>query len=562
MMTSYSGGMTRRGFLRAGAAGMAALGIPWRVTHATPRYIPLTPATLRLSPNAFAPEMPQGEALRRLALAAMDAAKSAGAEFADVRVGVQRDIVVSPLPYPTQLTVDVSYGVRARVAGTWGFQHGSVMTADAIASAARGAVTAARRNAQTNQRLGTRTMSALAPTPVVTGEWRSPYQIDPFTVPLDDYLRVIGARVETTARVHRNHPISGSMLGWNAETRVFASTDGSLVTQEVMRGWPSMHGFASLPDHPTDDVHVDLAIPELLCGGFELVLRPNWIETVRVGMETAIRLRELPIRPFLDVGKFPMVFDGISFANLVGMTASPALDGDRLTGLETDASGTTFLTPPLDILGASTPQFSPLITARVDRSLPYANATQWDDEGVAPQPYTLIDRGHVVDYHTTRETAPLLAEWYAKHGRPLRAHGVAVSRTAASVPACTSGHLQVMPASGPASLDALAREIQHGFILRGANGEAEAGLTLATLSGTALEVRGGTIVARCDDVSTQIATKTVLKDKLLALGDERTSRTATVWEEKGMPWESIPQPVTAPAALCKDIDVVTWSIRS
>jgi len=500
----------------------------------------------------------------------MEAAKAAGAEFADIRVGIARSVAVWP-PWPPAMSFTVGYGIRARVHGTWGFQHGSVLTTDAVTTAARGAVAGAARYAATNRRLAAHASAStrrpfltdLAPTPVVTGEWSVPFEIDPFAVSLDDYYRVIGTLANTTARVHRNGNIRCLGLGWEDETRIFASTDGSLVTQYTLRDMQETKGGTNLPDDLGGGVKIDLPTRDLPTRGFELALRQDTVDYLLTGMEEAVRLRELPFRPFDDLGRYPIVFDGASFANIFGVTASQALDGDRVAGIEADASGTTFLMPPEEILGAANPIFSPLLSARADRSIPSSMAVQWDDEGIVPEPYTIIDHGRVVDYHTTRETAPLLADWYAKHGRPMRAHGGAVAAMVTNVPVGSAGHVHVAPATDALSVYDLARDLNHGFIVRGGHASANAGLDLATMNdGFVLEIKRGQPVARSRLDMLQFATKPILKEKLVALGGSNSIRTAVLGTDKGVPWHRVPSQVSAPAALCKDVDVVSWVLRS
>jgi len=550
--------LTRRDLLARGALALAS--VEWNVPRAAaaPVLIPTSRRARRLSPAAYLPEPLSDELFRTLARAAVDAAAAAGAEFADVRVGMQRQMSVPSLPYSPMASMTVGYGVRVRVRGTWGFQYGSMMTTDAVTSAARSAVVGAVRSAATNERLGRKTMRQLAPVPVVTGEWRSPCEIDPFTIPLDDAYRIVGAISETTAKVHRNHFVGGGSIDWRAETRVFASTDGSLTTQHFMRGGPRLSGATTLPENTMDKVYLDLPGLEETSAGFETVLRPDWIEYLQTGVDEIIRLRELPVRPFLDVGRFPIVFEGASFANIVGNTVNSALDGDRVMGIEADASGTSFLVPPDEILDAATPQFSPLLTVTIDRRLPSTAAVQWDDEGVVPEPYTAIDRGRVVEYHMTRETAPMLAEWYAKHGRPLRLRGTGIAMTPANIPVCGGTRMSVQPASTHARIDDFTKDMMHGFYVRSGWANPEPGLTAGTCgTSTVVEIVRGKPVSRTM-LSLEFVTKTLLKDKLVAIGDATTVRPTLIDTFKGIPYQQVLQLVSAPAAFCKDVDVFAW----
>jgi predicted Zn-dependent protease len=279
------------------------------------------------------------------------------------------------------------------------------------------------------------------------------------------------------------------------------------------------------------------------------------------GLDDAIRLRELPHRAFADVGRFPVVFAGAAFGHLFGNTVNPAVDAERAAGLERSASGTTYLVPVDDVLRAREPQFSPLLTATSGRALPSTAAVGWDDDGVAPESYTIVDHGHVVDYHTTRETAPLLAEWYATHGRTVRAHGTTVATSPTSVPIGGTGHVTVAPTSQRATLDDLSRGMTHGFVMRDSGVTADMGLTGGVIAGGAVEIRNGMPVARVN-LLLQFVTSRVLHKQLDALGDTSTVRTVYNTVTKGIPWQGCPQPISAPAALIKDVDVITWDVTT
>jgi hypothetical protein len=51
-------------------------------------------------------------------------------------------------------------------------------------------------------------------------------------------------------------------------------------------------------------------------------------------------------------------------------------------------------------------------------------------------------------------------------------------------------------------------------------------------------------------------TNAVLKTGLAALGDASTLGTAMASTPKGMPWQQMVHPVTAPAAHCKEVDIL------
>ena len=180
---------------------------------------------------------------------------------------------------------------------------------------------------------------------------------------------------------------------------------------------------------------------------------------------------------------------------------------------------------------------------------------RWDDDGVVPDAYTLIDQGHVVDFHTTRETAPALNAWYARRGSPPRSHGTSVAVTPDALPMGTCGHVFVSPASNVATIDHLIRDIQHGFLMLDVGYDIEPTLTMGDINGWAIEILRGRPVARTG-LRLQMRTKAMFKKQLVALGDASTVRTTTGEFAKGMPWQTVSQTVSAPAALFSNVDVI------
>jgi TldD protein len=513
--------------------------------------IPDTKAARSLSHNAWLPEAPSTEQFRALALVAMDAAKQAGADFADIRIGVQRECGGS------YARMTLGYGIRARVNGTWSFEHGTVLTQDAISTLARTAVVGAKTASTINAQLGQSSQEPFLTVPVVTGEWHVPVEIDPLAVPVDDFFRMQGVFAEPAKAF--GHVQISSALRWLVEARVFASTEGSLVTQSFTRGGPYIGVRAWLPDNPLDGVGFNVLPPDNPSLGFEVMLRTDYTDRIVTKAEEAIRWRELPLKQFDDVGRYPVAFDGSAFAAIVAQTVNLALDGDRLSGNEADASGRSFLQPFSTHPAQLAPEFSELLTITSHRTLPSSTAVQWDDDGIVPTPFTLVEKGTVVDFHTTRETAPRFENWYRQHSHPYTLHGSCVAPTPASLPMCSGGDVHVTPGSkdSVASVLELAQGIDHGFLILGAYVQQAPGLTTGFINSPLIvEVRNSKPVARLFNLRMAFITNTVLKSGLTALGDASTVEMAMASSPKGMPWQDMRHPMSAPAAHCKEVDIL------
>ena len=115
---------------------------------------------------------------KELLMDALNAARSAGAGFADARIGryLQNFVVTREQQIINVVDTDsIGIGVRALVNGTWGFAASRQLTRDGVAAAAREAVAIAKANQVAKDRAVT-----LAPAPSVGDvSWKSAYEIDP-----------------------------------------------------------------------------------------------------------------------------------------------------------------------------------------------------------------------------------------------------------------------------------------------------------------------------------------------------------------------------------------------
>jgi len=539
-------GPTRRDFLTAGA--MAAAG-------ATLGGRRLSAAALRRPTTADAqlPDMLDAAALRTLATRAIDAARSAGATYADVRVSDRQVYATnfSAQAVFSDLNASQAYGVRALVDGVWAFVYGVTPTVDGIAEAARRAVRDARSY---------RTVSAarveLAPAPVVQGEWATPFEIDPFTVPLPQQVDLLGACLQAGARLTG---LTGYYIfEWSRETRVFASTDGSLITQRFRRARPSAM-LASTNYYLGADTFF---VPgfNASSGGYELALQTDLQATVKASASVVQQLVRLPQKQ-LDVGRYEAVFDGASCGGLFGDTFGPAFEAGRVFGDDMNADGDSFLTPPEQVLGV--PAWSRQLDVRADQELPNFTAAKWDDEGVATRAFPLVEKGAVVDYCMTRDSAPALAAWYRKRGVPEGSRGSAIAWSATRPPIGGIGHVTLAPGTARASLADLYRGVKQGILVTNlSRSSADAGLRAATITRAAMfEIKNGQLVSRVRGNVVQCGTEQLWK-RLSTLGDASTMGTFTRNTMHGLPWWAITQNITAPALLVPEISVFNLPAKS
>ena len=175
--------INRRDFLRASAAAAAVAG--GRAVTGDPLA----------SAFATTPPAPRAESfVEDLAMEALNAAKDAGASYADARIGrYRRQGINTRERQVTGVSDSESYGlgVRALVGGSWGFAATSTMTKDGVVAAAKEAARLARA-ARTVQKRPVE----LAPTPAVQGTWKTPITRDPLDVPIEEKVALLLAANE------------------------------------------------------------------------------------------------------------------------------------------------------------------------------------------------------------------------------------------------------------------------------------------------------------------------------------------------------------------------------
>lgn len=527
------------------------------------RILGLTPRQLRLAGSAFLPEPVDAATDQALAQYAMDAARQAGATYADVRIrgeqfmriGLSADDVDGAL----FVGAGRGYGVRVLVDGVWGYAFGATVSKDRLAQAAQSAVLHARRERDAIHPTGSDRDGArvpLAPAEVVRATYESPMEIDPFTVPLRDQIAQLGSYNVIKQRVF-GIALEQSLneYAWQRVTTVFASTDGSLLTQRFVRAWPRVTTMCTGPTGASFDLDVPGLRPTTC--GFEMALDPALPDRIKATGDEAMRWASIPYLD-VDVGRYSVVMSGAATAACASAVLAAALEMDRLSGDEADAAGTSYLAPLAQTFDAVPPPFSPLVTLRATPTRAGVTSVRWDDDGVAPEPYTLIDHGHVLDAQTTRDTAPALAAWYGRRGQPMRSHGCATAETVDQMPVVAARELTILPSTTAATQDDLIGTVSNGLLAMGAGSvSAEPGLSSASRQGMLFVVKRGKVVGRAPNrTELMLRTRRLWNESLVALGDQRSMDVVQSVTHKGMPWHECTQACQAPAALFSNVDFV------
>ncbi|MGQ0714510.1 MAG: TldD/PmbA family protein [Gemmatimonadaceae bacterium] len=484
---------TRREFLTQAAAASAAIGIAGCAPAATPP--PPAPA----APAAAAGGDPT---FKDLAMLALDAAKSAGASYADVRISRNRNQALFTRERRVQNLVDnetFGFGVRVLVDGAWGFAASRELTREEVARVARQAAAQARANRTTLVRPVT-----LAPvTPTPDGSWRSAARIDPFDVPIEEKVELLLAANAAALGVTGARFVSSQMF-FLREEKTLATTDGTYVVQTIFRAQPSLNITAVAPDNSDFQTRQSNDI-QPMGKGYEHVLDAKLVENAPRWAEHAVQ--KLSAKP-VEVGRYDLILHPSHLWLTIHESIAHPTELDRAMGYEANYAGTSFIAPPDKMLG--TLKYGPeFMNVQGDRSQPGSlSAVGWDDEGVRPDEFLIVKNGIFNDYQTTREQAPWLDWWYARQGREPRSHGCSYAQSWADVQFQRMPNVSLLPGEQNLSWEDLIAATDRGIAIVG-----EGSFSIdqqrynAQFGGQVFhEIRGGKIVGMLKDVAYQLRT--------------------------------------------------------
>ena len=433
---------------------------------------------------------------------ALDAAKSAGASYADVRISRNRNQAISTRERRVQNLVDnetFGFGVRVLVEGAWGFAASRDLTRDEVARVARQAVAQARANRTTMLRPVT-----LAPvTPTPDGSWRSPARIDPFDVPIEEKAALLLAANAAALGVSGARFVNSQMF-FLREEKTLATTDGTYVVQTIFRAQPNLTVTAVASDNSDFQTRQSNDI-QPMGKGYEHVLDAKLVENAPRWAEEAVR--KLSAKP-VEVGRYDLILHPSHLWLTIHESIAHPTELDRAMGYEANYAGTSFVAPPEKMLG--TLKYGPeFMNIQGDRSQPGSlSACGWDDEGVRPEEFLIIKNGIFNDYQTTREQAPWLDWWYARQNREPRSHGCSYAQSWADVQFQRMPNVSLLPGEQNHSWDDLIAATDRGIAIIG-----EGSFSIdqqrynAQFGGQVFyEIRGGKIVGMLKDVAYQLRT--------------------------------------------------------
>ncbi|MDQ3698128.1 MAG: TldD/PmbA family protein [Gemmatimonadota bacterium] len=511
---------SRREFLRHTGIAATTLALTGRRAGAQPS-----------APVAGAgPDRDMDGSTKELLMVALDAAKSAGAAYADARIGRYRNNFVVTREQQIVQVVDtdsMGCGIRALVDGTWGFAATRTLTREGVAAAAREAAAIAKAS-----RIARDRAVELAPAEAYpNATWKSSFTKDPWDVPIEQKVSLLLEANAAAMKVPGVKFVNSSMF-FVKEDRSFASSEGSVIAQTIVRSWLPMQITAVAPDF--SDFQTRASVVQPAGRGYEYIEQQNVVENApKWGEEAAQKLKAKPV----EVGRYDLVLHPTHLWLTIHENIGHPTELDRAMGYEANYAGTSFIAPPEKQLGILKygPEF---MNVQGDRTQEGACATiGYDDEGVRPDEFLIVKNGVFNDYQTTREQANWLRDWYGKQGLPVRSHGCSNADNWSSVQFQRMPNVSLLPGEQDIGWDDIIADTDRGIAIIGDGSFSIDQQRYNAQFGGQLfyEIRGGKIVGMLKDVAYQIRTPDFWASMDMIGGRGSYEMGASFFDGKGQP---------------------------
>ena len=382
--------------------------------------------------------------MRDLSQRALDTAVQRGATYADVRVVRRAEESISVKSGRIEAVAfgeSEGFGVRVLVDGAWGFAASSGLTMTEADRVAGDAVRIARASATTLRR-----PVVLDDRPPAHGSYRTPYEVDPFAVPVEEKVADLMA---AEAAMTRTPGIAFAEANYSAqrEWKSFAASDGSEIDQEITHVVANIEANAVSGDELQRRSYADSG----QAAGYEWVRGLDLAGNAERIAPEAVALLSAPQCP---PGRRTIILDPSQLYLQVHESCGHPTELDRVFGTEASYAGTSFLTT--DKLESGFRYGSDLVTIVADATAPGGMGTfGWDDEGVAAQRVPLVQDGVFSGYLSSRETAPRIGR---RSGGTMRADGWD------RIPLIRMTNVNLLPRDG-LSLDDIVADTDDGLYL-------------------------------------------------------------------------------------------------
>ena len=405
---------------------------------------------------------------KRLADAALNAAKSKGATYTDIRIGRYLNQFVVTREDKVQNIVNTeSYGVGVRVIadGCWGFA--AVVDAKSEADTARAAEEAVAI-AKANAKLMKEPVALAAQKGFGEVSWKTPIIKNAFEVPIQEKVDLLLGVNDAAIKNGANYV--NSILFLVNEQKYFASSDGTYVDQDIHRTWPIFNvtcidpksgkfetrnalsapmgmGYEYLQTNPKDKI---TGITTRYNRGYDMLE-----DAIAAAQQAKAKLSAKSV----EAGKYDLVLDPSHLWLTIHESVGHPLELDRVLGYEANFAGTSFAT--LDKWQSKNFNYgSKEVTLFADKTqVGSLGAVGWDDEGVKTKKWDLVKDGTLVNYQAIRDQAHIIGE--------TESHGCCYADSWSSVQFQRMANVSLAPGKAPLSVEEMIKDVKKGIYIIG-----------------------------------------------------------------------------------------------
>jgi TldD protein len=387
---------------------------------------------------------------RELARVALDACRALQVEYADVRWEhiIEEELSIADGTIePIEHANSKGLGIRVIKNGAWGFAATDNPDEKTVKDKALLATEIAWASSKVNN--NPVELASLEP---VRGEYVSAHEIDPFEVPLAEKIEFLAAMDRAMAEGGGDKINSRNCFAsFRKRYKYFVSSEGSEISQTLIHtgagisiGQVKSHRDRFSRSYPSSSGQYETK-------GYELLEELKFEEAIPKLIDDIEALAGAEACPEKETA---LLLSGDQVSLQMHESIGHALELDRVFGAEKNFSGTSFATP--DKLGKI--QYgSDIVTVTSDPTVAHGLASfGYDDEGVPAHRAKLIDKGILVNYLSSRETA-------ARIGKA--STGAMRANSWLNVPIVRIGNINLAP--GDKSFEQLLAGIDEGIYMDG-----------------------------------------------------------------------------------------------
>ena len=390
--------------------------------------------------------------MKQIANWALDTAHHLGARYADARLVDSRSRALATKNGKIGSASDsesLGIGIRVIADGAWGFAASDDLSPAAVEATAAHAFAIAKASAQVK-----RSDVQLAPEKAVTADWTTPFQIDPFSVSIEQNLDLL-MKVDAELRSVQGVTLAEANLNFHREEQWFLSSEGANIHQVKYSTGAGYAAYAFAGSEIMKRSYPNSYGGQWQNKGYELIHELKLVENARRIAEESVALHKADQCP---EGVMTVILDSSQLGLQIHESIGHPIELDRVLGMEANFAGTSFLTlDKLRNLRYGSELVNVVADARQEHG-PGLGTFAFDDEGVPAQCTPIISQGLFTGYLSSRETAHTIGE--SRSGGTLRAEGWN------RLPMIRMTNISILPGEKPLTFEQLIADTDHAIFMQ------------------------------------------------------------------------------------------------